>query len=204
MSIDRAAKKNPAASWISCKSCFGFRSVRTLMSIDAQPAHGKKVRRTLMSIDSGLTVGRGPVPRQRRSHRRAESPDPDPFAIWRSRATGACLARPRQSRGTGPRATGPQHLPLYRRARACPSPCPRHAGKLFAIRRSRTTGAAPLCRSRSPDPDLFREQACPSRDGRRKKTRCQVRKSLMSHENNFLKINLTFRFFNGILYNTQS
>ena len=40
------------------------------MSIDAQPAHGEKVRRTLMSIDSGLTVGRGPVPRQRRSHRK--------------------------------------------------------------------------------------------------------------------------------------
>ena len=40
------------------------------MSIDAQPAHGEKVHRTLMSIDSGLTVGRGPVPRQRRSYRK--------------------------------------------------------------------------------------------------------------------------------------
>ena len=37
-----------------------------------------------------------------------------------------------------------------------------------------------------------------------KKTRCQVRKNLMSHENNFLKINLTFHVFNGILYNTHS
>ena len=34
------------------------------MSIDAQPSHGEKVRRTLMSIDSGLTVVRGPVPRR--------------------------------------------------------------------------------------------------------------------------------------------
>ena len=139
------------------------------MSIDVRPPHGEKVRRTLMSIDSGLTVGRGPVPRQRRSHRRAESPDPDMFAIRRSRTTGACLARPRRSRGTGPRATGPQHLPFYRRARACPSPCPRHAGKLFAIRRSRTTGAAPLCRSRSPDLDLFGSRPVPRAMGGEKK-----------------------------------
>ena len=53
---------------------------------------------------------------------RSRSPDLDPFAIRRSRTTEACLARPRRSRGTGPRATGPQHLPFYRRARACPSP----------------------------------------------------------------------------------
>ena len=75
----------------------GFRSVRTLMSIDAQLSHGEKVRRTLMSIASGLTVERGPVPRLRRSHRklpgtplcRSRSPDLDLFAIWRSRTTGA-------------------------------------------------------------------------------------------------------------------
>ena len=57
------------------------RSVRTLMSIDAQPSHGEKVRRTLMSIDSGLTVGRGPVPRQRRYHRkRIETREGSPTA----------------------------------------------------------------------------------------------------------------------------
>ena len=50
-------------------------------------------------------VGRGPVPRHRRYHRRAGSPDPDLFAIRRSRTTGARLAPPRRSRGTGPRAT---------------------------------------------------------------------------------------------------
>ena len=43
----RTATKNPAASWISWKSCFGFRSVRTLMSIDAQQEHGEKVRKDL-------------------------------------------------------------------------------------------------------------------------------------------------------------
>ena len=51
------------------------------MSIDAQPSHGEKVRRTLMSIDSGLTVGRGPVPRQRRYHRkRIETREGSPTA----------------------------------------------------------------------------------------------------------------------------
>ena len=90
-------------------------------------------------------------------------------------------------RGTGPRATGPQHVSFYRRARACPSPasvspkasgltCSRSGDRelqgplcragspdpdMFAIRRSRTTGAwgrrvatgtAPLCRAGSPDP----------------------------------------------------
>ncbi len=51
------------------------------MSIDAQQEHGEKVRRTLMSIDSGLTVGRGPVPRQRRYHRkRIETREVSPTA----------------------------------------------------------------------------------------------------------------------------
>ena len=58
------------------------------------------------------TVGRGPVPRQRRTHRkhrdagglsyrrrttplcRSRSPDLDPFAIRRSRTTGAAMHRP--------------------------------------------------------------------------------------------------------------
>ncbi len=48
----RTAKQNPAKSWKSWKSCCGFRSVRTLMSIDTQLSHGEKVHRTLMSIDS--------------------------------------------------------------------------------------------------------------------------------------------------------
>ena len=63
------------------------------MSIDAQPSHGEKVRRTLMSIDSGLTVVRGPVPR-RCQGLRGTGPRATgcwhffvPFEIWRSRTT---------------------------------------------------------------------------------------------------------------------
>ena len=59
------------------------------MSIDAQKEHGEKVRKDLNVYRLRLTVGRGPVPRQRRSHRRAGSPNPDLFAIRRSRTTEA-------------------------------------------------------------------------------------------------------------------
>ncbi len=52
---------------------------------------------------------------------RARAPALDPFGSRRSRTT-VSGARER-SRGTGPRATICKAVSLYRRARACPSPC---------------------------------------------------------------------------------
>ena len=52
---------------------------------------------------------------------RSRAPALDPFGIRRSRTT-VSGARER-SRGTGPRATICKAVSLYRRARACPSPC---------------------------------------------------------------------------------
>ena len=81
------------------------------MSIDAQLSHGEKVRRTLMSIDSGLTVGRGPVPRQRRYHRkRIETREVSPTAaaphsVEQDRLILLGSRNKILLRGTGPRAT---------------------------------------------------------------------------------------------------
>ena len=81
------------------------------MSIDAQPSHGEKVRRTLMSIDSGLTVVRGPVPR-RCQGLRGTGPRATvcwrffvPFGIWRARTTDS-------RRGTGDARARRRDLPV--------------------------------------------------------------------------------------------
>ena len=74
-----------------------------------------------------------------------------------------------RSRGTGPRATVCKAVSVYRRARACPSPCLDREGNGLSLRaffaqigRSRGTGpratvgeaAARLTRSGSGDPEL--------------------------------------------------
>ena len=58
-----------------------------------------------------FTVGRGPVPRH--------------ASIGTRNGLGlrAFFARVERSRGTGPRATVSEAASVYRRARACPSPC---------------------------------------------------------------------------------
>ena len=83
-----------------------------------------------------FTVGRGPVPRH--------------AAIGTGNGLGrrVFFARVERSRGTGPRATVRKKRAVYRRARACPSPCLDREGnalgwRAFFARVERWRGTGP-------------------------------------------------------------
>ena len=107
----------------------GLKVRRTLMSIDTQQSHGPKVRRTLMSIDA--QPSHGPKVRRTLIYRRARACPSPALILQKASRRGRALLLP--------------CIPLPCKAG---SPVP----DMFEIWRSRTTGAAPLCRAGSPDP----------------------------------------------------
>ena len=117
------------------------------MSIDAQPSHGPKVRRTL--IYRRARACPSPASFSQKASRRGRALllpciplliEPVRLSLTCSRTFGTC-ARPSGDRELqGPPCTTP----------LCSAGSP--DADLFAIRRSRTTGAVPLCSAGSPDP----------------------------------------------------
>ena len=86
-----------------------------------------------------VTVGRGPVPRQRFAVRpphpcRSGSPDPDPFVIRRSQTTGSKTSPLDDGDRGGQAPALRKKRPPHRRARACPSPCWDRGGQAPALR----------------------------------------------------------------------